>query len=62
MTLPFSPTPAELIFTSHWQRGSITLQTLDLPLQKHCLSLIEACGTICLSGVMASERKLIIFS
>ena len=50
MTPPFFMTPNELIFTS--QLEGITLQMLDLPRQMHCLSLIEACGTICLNGIV----------
>jgi hypothetical protein len=63
-TRHFSVRPAELIFTS--QRGGITLQMLALPHQMRCLSLIETCGTICLSGVTgglaAAERKSSVFS
>src|SRR6266566_184751 len=59
-TLRFTMTPAELISTS--QRGGITLQMLALACPRHCLSLIEMCGTIYLNGVVLRIRKLFILS
>jgi hypothetical protein len=59
MTLRFSMTPDDLIFTSHL--GGTILQMLDLPCQMHCLSLIEACGTICPNGIVPRKRKSFIF-
>ena len=55
MTPPFFMTPDESIFTS--QLEGITLQMPDLPRQMHCLSLIEACGTICLNGIVPRKRE-----
>ena len=60
MTLRFSMTPVKPIFT--FQVEGITLQTLALPHQMRCLSLIEACGTIYLSGIRPRKRELFIFS
>jgi hypothetical protein len=52
--------PAEQIFTC--RRGGIILRMLALLHQMRYLSLIEACGTICLSGIVPRERMLFIFS
>ena len=48
MTWCFSIMPIKQISPS--QRGSITLQMLDLPCQTHCSSLIEVCSTTWLNG------------
>jgi hypothetical protein len=48
MTLQFSMTPAKLISTS--QTGGITLQMLAKARQTCCWSLIEMCGTICVTS------------
>ena len=60
MILCFFMMPGILIFTS--QVGGIISRMLALPRQTRCLSLIEACGTICLNGVVPEMRKLFISS
>ena len=61
MTLHFTMMPISMISTS--QGGGITLQMLVLPPQMCFLSLIKACGTICLNGGMAtiSKKFLLLF-